>query len=74
MGRGSHAYAVATAWMPRTDDGHDGVVATAQTSITHGNDPIIGGADAAARERTTDLLSALERSEVGAARSRRSRR
>jgi transcription elongation factor GreA len=48
--------------------GHDGVVATAQTSITHGNDPIIGGADADALERTTDLLSALERSEVGAAR------
>ncbi len=43
-------------------------MATAQSSIIHGNDPIIGGADAAALERTTDLLSALERSEVDAAR------
>jgi transcription elongation GreA/GreB family factor len=43
-------------------------VATAQSSITHENDPIIGGADAAALDRTTDLLSALERSEVSTAR------
>jgi transcription elongation GreA/GreB family factor len=42
-------------------------VAAAQSSITHGNDPIIGGAEAAGLDRTTDLLSALERSEVGAA-------
>ena len=47
---------------------HDGVVATAQTSITRGNarsSATRSGRSCA--ERTTDLLSALERSKVGAA-------